>query len=510
MTGDPFELDGLVYNGTVSKVEYQGIWRGSIKDLLGWMNDTAVGTVLLNPAHYFITVKGSREQGYAVATSQPLSLPVDKDSGEPSESEQLPDFNHGFLVTADGPVPIRRISVRESVSGAERNSNEVLSSQASPVSENCGIFHGSARRLMAWCQEVEPFIRQGVIEPFEVTLKKTGEKEFTISTSAPRSLLRSLCPFEFTETVGDSLEAGAHRFRLEKGGPVDIKQWDLRKSETIGNHYRVARLKGLSANENGTEALRATFPEGKADDRNFVLFSTSGMHGSYQTIEDVVNLPKDYVDKYKEEGGVHDVTFLQVQISTEHGVCLRYGNCQAETPEDIQYLKELRASSHRVMKAIGIPDSQFVQSLEQRFLANNPSASPEDYISTLAPKKDFWEKGDKGMFEITGSGMAALREIFPDGEANDLNIVLFSAPGLPGADVTIEQIELGAAAGVPFVYLKPRQVSAWTGTCIPETPEDVDFLRKLRDSSHRELSGIGKAESGDINDSSALYATKSR
>lgn len=33
-------------------------------------------------------------------------------------------------------------------------------------------------------------------------------------------------------------------------------------------------------------ALRGMFPDAKADDMNFVLFSTSGVHGTYNTIEE--------------------------------------------------------------------------------------------------------------------------------------------------------------------------------------------------------------------------------
>ena len=48
-------------------------------------------------------------------------------------------------------------------------------------------------------------------------------------------------------------------------------------------HYSVLRLSG---GEGGMGALRAMFPNAVATEMNFVLFSTSGIHGSYELIED--------------------------------------------------------------------------------------------------------------------------------------------------------------------------------------------------------------------------------
>lgn len=97
-------------------------------------------------------------------------------------------------------------------------------------------------------------------------------------------------------------------------------------------YYGVMRLVGDSM-----AALREMFPSGKADDLNFVLFSTSGVHGTYRTIEDV-----------EDDGG--DVTFLVVHPRI---VGLRYGNCEPRTPEDFDFLKRLRASSYEAVASIG-------------------------------------------------------------------------------------------------------------------------------------------------------------
>lgn len=99
-------------------------------------------------------------------------------------------------------------------------------------------------------------------------------------------------------------------------------------------YYGVMRLAG-----DGMAALRQLFPDGIADDLNFVLFSTSGVHGTYCTIEDA-------------ESEECDVTFLVVQPRL---VGLRYGNCDPKTPEDFQFLRKLRESSHAAVRAIGRP-----------------------------------------------------------------------------------------------------------------------------------------------------------
>ena len=108
-------------------------------------------------------------------------------------------------------------------------------------------------------------------------------------------------------------------------------------------HYSVMRLdRGCS----GMEALREMFPDGKADELNLVLFSTSGVHGTYNSIEDAeshIACPSDDTS--------NDVTFL---INHPRLVAVRYGVCTPETQADIDYLKRLRATSHAVLAGIGV------------------------------------------------------------------------------------------------------------------------------------------------------------
>lgn len=89
------------------------------------------------------------------------------------------------------------------------------------------------------------------------------------------------------------------------------------------------------------DAIKAMFPDAKADELNFVLFSTSGIHGLYATIEEC-----------QAEG--YSVTFLIVHPRL---VCLRYGNVLPRNDEEWEFLKALRKSSHEVMSKIGLAKS---------------------------------------------------------------------------------------------------------------------------------------------------------
>lgn len=110
------------------------------------------------------------------------------------------------------------------------------------------------------------------------------------------------------------------------------------------NHYNQFRCK----HEDGMTALREMFPTGEANYMNFCLFSTSGIHGSYITIEDVENEFNNGNDKFYEEDW--SVTFVIIQPRT---IAMFYGNCKPQSKEDFDYLKKLRQSSWDVVYNIG-------------------------------------------------------------------------------------------------------------------------------------------------------------
>lgn len=108
-------------------------------------------------------------------------------------------------------------------------------------------------------------------------------------------------------------------------------------------YYKVQRAEG-----DGMNLLRLLFPDGKANDMNMVLFSTSGVHGSYLSIEQV----ERNVRQQTQEDDDYKVTFLVLHPRI---VSMKYGNCRPRSPEDFQFLKDLRATSIAALSMIGRP-----------------------------------------------------------------------------------------------------------------------------------------------------------
>lgn len=101
--------------------------------------------------------------------------------------------------------------------------------------------------------------------------------------------------------------------------------------------YAIDRAKRMTI-----DAIKEIFPTGECDEMNFILFSTSGVHGSYSTIESVENRTDP------EDDG--SVTFLIIKPRI---LVLQYGNVYPETPEDFAFLKKLRASAKEAISGIG-------------------------------------------------------------------------------------------------------------------------------------------------------------
>lgn len=129
-----------------------------------------------------------------------------------------------------------------------------------------------------------------------------------------------------------------------------MTDWKNNRPDYDGGHYSIFYLPNSPSG--GMAALREFFPSGEANDLNLVLFSTSGVHGSYSTIEDAERALNGEWDDPESEGYVPEVTFLVVQPRV---VTLRYGNCQPENAEDIAFLKTLRQTSMAAVATIGQP-----------------------------------------------------------------------------------------------------------------------------------------------------------
>ena len=99
------------------------------------------------------------------------------------------------------------------------------------------------------------------------------------------------------------------------------------------SHYTISAVN----DDEAMDLLRKIFPEAQANDLNFCLFSTSGVHGTYATIEDV------------ESGESEALTFMVIKPRM---VSVLYGNCIPKTDEDFAFLKQLRESSSKAMNGI--------------------------------------------------------------------------------------------------------------------------------------------------------------
>ncbi len=131
--------------------------------------------------------------------------------------------------------------------------------------------------------------------------------------------------------------------------------WESMHGES-GGHYNTFGLavEGMTRDDLGMDALRELFPAGEADEYTLCLFSTSGVHGSYTTIEEAES-PSEEVLGYWEaehpgEPYVARVTFLVLHPRV---VTTRHGNCHPKTPDDFTFLKKLRQSSWNALASIG-------------------------------------------------------------------------------------------------------------------------------------------------------------
>ena len=139
-------------------------------------------------------------------------------------------------------------------------------------------------------------------------------------------------------------------------GPLLEKSCDLMENihKEQGAHYSIWSVrKGKEM-----ETLKLFFPDGEADEMNFILFSTSGIHGSYALIEDIKNSLNKYGDKNSEElYSLEDYQspYLTGLIVQPRLVCMRYFGEMKVNLEDIPYLKKLRDSSFKAISKIGVP-----------------------------------------------------------------------------------------------------------------------------------------------------------
>lgn len=121
-----------------------------------------------------------------------------------------------------------------------------------------------------------------------------------------------------------------------------------------GGHYNIFH----AGQKQAMDMLRRWFPDAKANEMNFVLFSTSGVHGCYTTLEAIEASLAKYPDGPPSHGEdedppddycVPEVTFVLVQPRL---VSMTYGNALFAL-DDLPFLKALRASSWDAVREIG-------------------------------------------------------------------------------------------------------------------------------------------------------------
>ncbi|AWC31028.1 hypothetical protein R6231_14390 [Bacillus cytotoxicus] len=99
----------------------------------------------------------------------------------------------------------------------------------------------------------------------------------------------------------------------------------------MSNTYQNQQLEDI-------EQLKNIFPDGEADERNWCVLSTSGVHGLYTTLDDLEQ-------EYKNGNEDLNVTVLVIMPRL---VSMLYGHINI-TIDDIPYLRKLVSSSLKYM-----------------------------------------------------------------------------------------------------------------------------------------------------------------
>lgn len=117
------------------------------------------------------------------------------------------------------------------------------------------------------------------------------------------------------------------------------------------------------SNEQAWESIRGIFKKEEDFNRmNFVMFSTSGVHGTYGTLEDAQRRidgkpcagcsaqSRCFTNECQEDRNM-DITFIIMQPRL---VRTLFGNLTVQTQEEVDFLKWCRENSWKAMLTIGI------------------------------------------------------------------------------------------------------------------------------------------------------------
>ena len=99
-----------------------------------------------------------------------------------------------------------------------------------------------------------------------------------------------------------------------------------------GAHYTIYGFSSI-------DDIKRVFPEGKANDLNWFVASTSGVHGTYTTLDEIemsLDLPVGSEERFTE---------LTCLIIMPRLVSLTYGCIEVTLKEEVVFLRKLIASS---------------------------------------------------------------------------------------------------------------------------------------------------------------------
>ncbi|MFG6669385.1 hypothetical protein ACGYLS_02925 [Bacillus subtilis] len=97
----------------------------------------------------------------------------------------------------------------------------------------------------------------------------------------------------------------------------------------MGNYYENQKLENI-------EHLKRIFPDGEANELNWCVLSTSGVHGLYRTLDDIENSDDEH-------------SSITVLVIMPRIVSMLWGHIDI-TKEDIPYLRKLTNSSLRYIQ----------------------------------------------------------------------------------------------------------------------------------------------------------------
>ena len=142
----------------------------------------------------------------------------------------------------------------------------------------------------------------------------------------------------------------------------------------------------------------------------------------------------------------------------------------------------------------------------------NNTPHPNDHLFDVVNNE---ERGSYTVNKATVETIEPIKVLFPTGVADNKNVVIFSTDGTDGATTTIEEFEEAfrilrgnsnntditdddieeadatVSNGITYVILQPRIIKTYCGVCVPSSLEEIEYLKKLRDSSKEVLSKLG-------------------